>query len=70
MGSRQSARKCHSKEQWCAQELAGTWSQQSKVMRGSVERLAAQQEVKATILILTTEFNTTLFLKHEHREDR
>ena len=36
-GSRQRADKCHREEQWCAQELARTWSQQGSAMRENAE---------------------------------
>lgn len=55
-GVKAESRQCHREKQWCAQELARTGSQQGKAMREE-GRKVAQQQVKATIFILTTDFS-------------
>lgn len=68
-GSRQKADKCHREEQWCAQELARTWSQQGTA-EGRVQK-GGSEASQGHSLHPDNRFQQSISgLKHEHRENR
>lgn len=68
-GSRQKADKCHREEQWCAQELARTWSQQGTA-EGRVQK-GGSAASQGHSLHPDNRFQQSISsLKHEHRENR